>query len=221
MGVGWGEKEFGEVVGVVGDVKYGPAEEVFEPEIYLPYLQPTEDASFVIVRTTNEPNQIVPALRKEIIALDKNAPIYDVKTMKERSAKATSRTRFSALLLGIFAALALVLSAVGIYGVMAYAVSGRTREIGIRMALGANRRNVLGLVMRDGIILTISGVALGVAGALAATRVLESQLYGVETTDATTFAVVSLLLAAVALAASYIPARRATKVDPMIALRYE
>ncbi len=221
VGVGWEEKEFGEVVGVVADVKYGKVEEMFEPEIYLPYLQPTEPASFVIVRTTNEPEQIVPALRQEITALDKNAPIYDVMTMRQRSSAATSRTRFSAMLLGIFATLALILSAVGIYGVMAYAVSGRTREIGIRMALGANRRNLLGLVMRDAIGLTIIGLALGLGGAYAATRVLASQLYGVEATDATTFAIVALLLAAVALAASYIPARRATKVDPMIALRYE
>ena len=221
VGVGWEENEFGEVVGVVSDVKYGKIEEMFEPQIYLPYLQPTEPASFVLVRTTNEPEQIVPALRQEIIALDKNAPIYDVMTMQQRSSEATSRTRFSALVLGIFATLALILSAVGIYGVMSYAVSGRTREIGIRMALGANRRNVLSLVMRDAIGLTIIGLVLGLAGAFAATRVLASQLYGVEATDATTFAVVALLLAAVALAASYIPARRATKVDPMIALRYE
>jgi putative ABC transport system permease protein len=221
VGVGWGEKEFGEVVGVVSDVKYGKVEEVFEPEVYLPYLQPTEPASFVIVRTANEPEQIVPALRKEIAALDKNAPIYDVMTMRQRGSEATSRTRFSALVLGIFATLALILSAVGIYGVMAYAVSGRTREIGIRMALGASHRNVLGLVMRDAVLLTAAGLALGLAGAFAATRVLASQLYGVETTDAATFAVVSLLLASVALAASYVPARRATRVDPMVALRYE
>ena len=173
------------------------------------------------MRTTNEPEQIVPALRQEIIALDKNAPIYDVMTMQQRSNEATSRTRFSTLVLGIFATLALILSSVGIYGVMSYAVSGRTREIGIRMALGANRRNVLNLVMRDAIGLTIIGLVLGLTGAFAATRVLTSQLYGVEATDAATFAVVALLLAAVALAASYIPARRATKVDPMIALRYE
>ncbi len=221
VGVGWGEKEFGEVVGVVSDVKYGKVEEVFEPEIYLPYLQPTESASFVIVRTTNEPEQIVSALRKEIIALDKNAPVYDVMTMRQRSSEATSRTRFSALVLGIFAALAMILSAVGIYGVMAYAVSGRTKEIGIRMALGANRRNVLSLVMRDAIVLTTAGLALGLTGAYAATRVLSSQLYGVETTDTATFAAVSVLLALVALAASYIPARRATKIDPGVALRYE
>ena len=221
VGVGWEAGEFGEVVGVVSDVKYGKIEEMFEPQIYLPYLQPTEPASFVIVRTTNEPERIVPALRQEIIALDKNAPVYDVMTMRQRSSEATSRTRFSALLLGIFATLALILSAVGIYGVMSYAVSGRTREIGIRMALGANRRNVLNLVMRDAIGLTVIGLVLGLTGAFAATRVLASQLYGVEATDAMTFAVVALLLAAVALAASYIPARRATKVDPMIALRYE
>jgi putative ABC transport system permease protein len=221
VGVGWEEKEFGEVVGVVSDVKYGKVEEMFEPEIYLPYLQPTEPASFLIVRTANKPEQIVSALRKEIIALDKNAPVYDVMTMQQRSSEATSRTRFSALVLGIFAALALILSAVGIYGLMAYAVSGRTREIGIRMALGANRRKVMSLVMRDAIRLTIAGLALGLAGAFAATRVLASQLYAVETTDTATFIVVSALLASVALAASYVPARRATKVDPCVALRYE
>ncbi|HKP86345.1 MAG TPA: ABC transporter permease [Blastocatellia bacterium] len=221
VGVGWEQKEFGEVIGVVGDVKYDRVEEVFGPEIYLPYLQPTEPARFVIVRTANEPTQIVSALRQEVVALDKNVPVFDVMTMEQRSAKATSRTRFSALVLGIFSGLALILSAVGIYGVMSYAVSGRTREIGIRMALGANRKNVLGLVMREAITLTIAGLALGLGGAFAAARVLESQLYEVRTTDATTFALVSALLAATALAASYIPARRATKVDPMIALRYE
>jgi putative ABC transport system permease protein len=148
-------------------------------------------------------------------------PIFDVKTMETRSADATSRTRFSALLLGIFSGLALVLATVGIYGVMAYSISGRTREIGIRMALGAQPGNVLGLVMRDGIVVTIAGIAIGLAGALAGTRVLGSQLYGVGTTDTVTFAVVSLLLAVVALGASYIPARRAMKIDPMVALRYE
>jgi putative ABC transport system permease protein len=141
--------------------------------------------------------------------------------MELRSADATSRTRFSALLLAIFSSLALVLAAVGIYGVMNYAVSGRTREIGIRMALGAQPKNVLSLVMSDGIVVTIAGIALGVGGALGATRVLGSQLYGVGTTDLLTFTGVSILLSVVALAASYLPAKRAMRVDPMIALRYE
>ncbi|HTF38580.1 MAG TPA: FtsX-like permease family protein, partial [Blastocatellia bacterium] len=221
VGVGWEQNDYGEIIGIVGDVRYGKAEEAFEPQVYLPYTQPTEPASFVMVRTANEPTQIVSAVRREILSLDKNVPIFDVRTMEDRSADATSRTRFSALLLGIFSSLALVLAAVGIYGVMAYAVSGRTHEIGVRMALGAQPRNVFGLVMRDGIIVTLAGVALGLAGAFAATRVLGSQLYGVGTTDALTFGAVSVLLAAVALAASYIPARRAMKVDPMVALRYE
>ena len=167
--------------------------------VYLPYLQPTEPASFVLVRTANEPAQIVSAVRREILALDKSVPTFDIRTLQDRIADATSRTRFSAMLLGIFSALALALAAVGIYGVMAYSVSGRTREIGVRMALGAQPKNVLGLVMREGIVVTITGVALGLIGALAATRVLGSQLYGVETTDAATFTVVSLLLAGIAL----------------------
>jgi putative ABC transport system permease protein len=221
VGVGWEQNEYGEIVGVVGDVKYGKVEEIFTPQVYLPYTQPTEPASFVMVRTANDPSQIVSAVRREILALDKNVPIFDVRTMEDRSADATSRTRFSAVLLGIFSSLSLVLAAVGIYGVMSYAVSGRTREIGVRIALGAQPRNVLSLIMRDAIVVTMSGVALGLAASLAATRALGSQLYGVGTTDTATFAAVSMLLAAVALTASYIPARRAMKADPMVALRYE
>ena len=221
VGVGWERDEYGEVVGIVGDVKYGKGEEPFKPQVYLSYLQPTEPTSFVLVRTANDPAQIVSAVRSEILSIDKSVPIFDVKTMEARSADATSRTRFSALLLGIFSSLALVLAAVGIYGVMNYAVSGRTREIGVRMALGAQPENVLSLVMGDGIVVTIIGIALGVGGALGATRVLGSQLYGVGTTDLFTYTAVSILLSVVALTASYLPARRAMRVDPMIALRYE
>jgi putative ABC transport system permease protein len=221
LGVGWGEKQYGEIVGLVGDVKYERIEEAFKPQVYLPFTQPSEPASFLMVRTSQSPLQIVSAVRGAILSLDKSVPIFDVKTLEERSAEATSRTRFSALLLGIFSSLALILGATGVYGVMSYAVSGRTREIGVRMALGAQPRNVLGLVMRDAFFVMFSGVGLGIGGALAATRVLGSQLYGIGTTDTLTFASVSVLLAAVSLAASYVPARRAMKVDPIVALRYE
>jgi putative ABC transport system permease protein len=199
VGAGWEENEFGEIVGVAGDVKYGKVEEAFKPQVYLPFTQPTEPASFVLVRTSNDPTQIVSALRREILTLDKNVPIFDVKTMVERSADATSRTRFSAVLLSLFSILALVLAAIGIYGVMSYAVSGRTRELGVRVALGAQPRNVLWLVMRDGLVVTLAGIAMGLAGSLGATRVLGSQLFGIGTTDTATFIAVSLLLAAVAL----------------------
>ncbi|HSB12420.1 MAG TPA: ABC transporter permease [Blastocatellia bacterium] len=221
VGVGWEANQFGEIVGIVGDVKYGKVEDTFKPQVYLPYLQPTEPAPFVLARTTGEPAQITSAIRREILSLDSSVPIFDVRTLEDRSADATSRTRFSAVLLGTFSALALVLAAVGVYGVMSYAVSERTREIGIRMALGAQPVNVLALAARDGIIVTIAGVAFGLMGAYAATGVLGSQLYGIATTDMATFVAVSLMLAAVALLASYIPARRAMKVDPMVALRYE
>jgi predicted permease len=222
LSIGWEKNDFAEIVGVVGDVKYRNVEQTVEPDVYISYLQTVEEApSFVILRASGNPSALVAGLRREVLTLDKNVPLYDVKTLEERSRDATSRTRFTALLLGVFATMALLLSSIGIYGVMAYAVAGRTREIGIRMALGAQRADVLRLIMGDGIALTITGLVLGLAASLAATRILTSQLYGVDTTDPVTFAAVSLILAAVALAASYIPARRATRVDPMIALRHE
>jgi putative ABC transport system permease protein len=222
LSIGWEKNDFAEIVGVVGDVKYRNVEQTVEPDVYISYLQTIEEApSFVILRTSGNPSALVAGLRREILSLDKNVPLYDVKALEERSRDATSRARFTAMLLAVFAAMALLLSAVGIYGVMAYAVAGRTREIGIRMALGAQRADVLRLIMGDGIALTILGLGLGLAASFAATRILTNQLYGVGATDPVTFAAVSLILAAVALAASYIPARRATRVDPMVALRHE
>ena len=222
LSIGWDKNDFAEVVGVAGDVKYSNVEKTAEPDVYIPYLQTVEEApSFVLIRTSGNPSSLVEGLRREVLALDKNVPLYDVKTLEERSRDATSRARFTSLLLGIFAAMALLLSSVGIYGVMAHAVAGRTREIGIRMALGAQRADVLRLIMGDGIALTVAGLVVGIGASLAATRILTNQLYGVGTTDPLTFAAVSVILAAVALAASYIPARRATRVDPMVALRHE
>lgn len=222
LAVGWEpETDRAEIVGVVGNVKYGQVEGAVKPDFYLSYLQPTEDSSFLLVRTTNDPASLAPAIRKEVLALDKNVPLYDIKTLEERASAATSRTRFSAFVLGVFAALAMMLAGVGIYGVMAFSVAGRTREIGIRIALGAKSSDVLRLVMSEGLVMTVAGVAIGLAAAWATTHILASQLYGVSSTDLSTFAGISLMLAAVALAACYVPARRATKVDPMVALRYE
>ena len=160
-------------------------------------------------------------LRNAVWAVDRDQPIYDVQPLEKIVHASVATPRFRMLLLGIFAALALALAAVGIYGVMAYAVAQRTHEIGIRMALGAEREDVLRMVVWEGLALAGAGVALGLAGAVAATRVLNSFLFGVAATDVRTLAGVSLLLAAVAGAASYIPARRATRVDPNVALRWE
>ncbi|HYP26607.1 MAG TPA: ABC transporter permease [Blastocatellia bacterium] len=222
LAVGWQpEDDMAEIVGIVGDVKYGKVEEEPKPDVYLSYLQPTENTAFVIVRTKAEPSSIVGAVRKEVLALDKNVPLYDIRPMEDRIAAATSRTRFTALILGIFAGLALVLAAIGIYGVMYYVVSSRIHEIGIRMALGAKQSDVLKLLMSDAVLLTVAGLALGLAAAYAITRLLASQLYEVSSTDASTFALISSLLAAVALVACYIPIRKAMNVDPVVALRYE
>jgi putative ABC transport system permease protein len=210
-----------EFVGIVDVVKYGRIEEDTKPGIYLSAWQPIGPPSLLIVRAQGDIATLVAAVRREVRALDKNMPVYGVKTMTERAAEVTSRTRFIALLLGLFAGLALILSATGIYGVMAYAVSARTQEIGIRIALGAQTGDVLGLVLRQGFVLTLIGLVMGLAGSYAASRALTSQLYGVGATDPVTFGLVTLLLVAVALLACYIPARRAIKVDPMVALRCE
>jgi putative ABC transport system permease protein len=153
--------------------------------------------------------------------MDPNVPIYDVKIMAERLSESLARRRFAMLALGVFALVAMVLAAVGIYGVMSYSVTQRTREIGIRMALGAQTKGVLTLIVGQGMLMAGVGVAIGLAGALAATRVMASLLFGVTATDPVTFVGIGLLLAAVAFFACYFPARRATKVDPMVALRHE
>jgi putative ABC transport system permease protein len=215
------DENFVEIVGVVEDAKYDRLEEAVEPDVYLCSLQPIDDAQTLIVRSSADPAAVVAATRRELLALDKNVPLARIKTMAERVAEVTSRTRFITLLLGIFAGLALLLAAIGVYGVMAYSVSAREREMGVRIALGARPVAVLRLVLRDGMTLTGAGLALGMLASWASLRVLKSQLYDVSATDPLTFIVISLLLVAVALAACWIPARRATKVDPMVTLRCE
>ncbi|HXU39702.1 MAG TPA: ABC transporter permease [Blastocatellia bacterium] len=216
-----GAEDFVEIVGIVDDVKYGRIEERAEPNVYLSFLQPTDSASTLIVRSRTDKGALVAAIRREALTLDRNVPLTRVLTMEERSAEVTSRTRFIALLLGLFAALALMLSGIGIYGVMAYSVLMRTREIGIRMALGARPGDVFRLVLREGAILILVGLVAGIGAAFAATRILASQLYDVSSTDPLTFGLIAFLVTGAAVLACYLPARRAAKVDPMVALRYE
>jgi len=209
------------IVGVVKNEKLeGLAAEV-KPEVYQSFLQTANNSANFVVRTTTDPRALTTAVRTEISAIDKDIPIFNVKTMKEVLYESIARERFTVLLLTIFAGVALILSAIGIYGVMSYAVTERTHEIGIRMALGANTSDVLKLVVRQGIKLALAGVGLGIAGAFALTRLIANLLFGVGATDPLTFTVISLLLTSVALLACWLPARRAAKVDPMVALRYE
>ena len=216
------EDKFVEIVGVVVDAKYDNIEQAVEPDIYLSSLQPTSlPAQTLIVRSSADSGALIAAVRSEVLALDRNVPLTQIKTMSDRAAEVTSRTRFIALLLGFFAGVALLLSAIGIYGVMAYNVSARTREMGIRIALGAQTSDVLRLVMRDGLMLIAAGLAIGLTAAWAANRVLASQLYEVSASDPQTFVIVALVLAVVASVACYLPARRATRTDPISALRNE
>jgi putative ABC transport system permease protein len=214
-------EKFVEIVGVVADVRYGRLEAAIEPDAYLSSLQPTDPAQTLIVRTRVDPATIAAAVRREAHALDRNVPLTAIQTMRERVAEVTSRTRFIAVLLGLFAGLALLLTGIGIYGVTAYSVSARTRELGIRIALGAQAGDVLRMVLREGASLIVAGLALGALAAWASARVIESQLYNMRANDPLTFGVVSMLLAGVALSACYLPARKAMRIDPLAALRHE
>ncbi len=209
------------VVGLVPDVKYRSLEHEPEPEMYVPGAQSPMDWIYFVVRTEGDPVSLAPALRQQIASLDPNLPVFAVGTLEQLVTRSVGQRRFTMLLLGSFAALALLLAVVGIYGVMSYAVSRRTHEIGIRVALGAQRDDILKLVGGQGMALALLGVGLGLAGAFAVTRFLSSLLFGITPTDPLTFAGVAFVLAAVALLACYLPARRATRVDPMVALRYE
>ncbi|HEY3040199.1 MAG TPA: ABC transporter permease [Pyrinomonadaceae bacterium] len=216
-----GNPEWFEIVGIVGDVKQYSLDQVTTMQTYEPYIQQTFPYMTLVVRTTGDPTNLNAAIRSEVLKLDKEQPTTNFKTLNEFFSISIAQQRFSVVLLGMFAVVALVLSAVGIYGVLSYAVTQRTHEIGIRVALGAGKRDVLRLVVGQGMLLTVIGVAGGLGAAFALTRLMASLLFGVTATDAVTFASVASLLLAVALLACYIPARRATKVDPLVALRYE
>jgi putative ABC transport system permease protein len=211
-----------EVVGVVGDVRHAGLDRESGPEMYVPYFQtPRFSTMYVVLRTHSDPLSVVAAMRGQIQALDKDQPVEEIRTMQQLLSNSVATQRFNMLLVGSFGILSLVMAAVGVYGVISYSASQRVQEIGIRLALGAQRRDILKLVVGQGMVLTVIGVAFGLAAALALTRVISSQLFGVNAADPATFALVSVILLGVALGACFIPARRATKVDPMVALRYE
>jgi putative ABC transport system permease protein len=227
-----------EIVGVVEDVRQGRVAEPAYAEIFMDYRQVravhermrfpkgrVEQISFGFmsfgVKTRTEPSAFIPAIRDAVRGVDPNASLDAIHTMDEMVGYSTARQRFYAVLLGIFAGVAGLLAAIGIYGVLAYAVVQRTQEIGVRMALGAERRQVMSLILRRGVMIAAIGITVGIAGAFAGARYMQSMLFGVEPRDPATFAGVALMFAAVALIASYLPARRATKVDPMVALRVD
>jgi len=207
------------VVGVKADTHQMGLDTEVRPELF----QPTRALNGIalVVRTADDPLRLSNAVQSQVWAIDPNQPVADIYSMDQRMADGLSQRRFNMLLFGLFAALALLLASVGIYGVLAYTVTQRMREIGIRIALGASARNVAGLVLRQGLVLALAGVAIGAAAAFALTRWMESLIFGVSPTDPTTFSAVSALLVAIALLASYVPARRAVRVDPMQSLRVE
>ena len=213
--------EWRTIVGVVGDIKYQGLDDPGQQTIYTPFQQTPFPWSYVMVRTSSDPSASIASLRSAVGTVDPNITAVNIQTMRQLVSQSVASPRFNATLISAFAALALVLAAVGLYGVISYLVTQHTREIGIRMALGARPGQVFRSVLGRALVLALIGVAVGLAGAFAVTRVLSTMLFGVSPTDPLTFVTISALLTGVALAASFVPARRATRVDPMVALRYE
>lgn len=220
---GCAECDWTTIVGVVGDVKNEGLSAEDDSAMYCPFTQEPLNIRqmTLVVRTDTEPASLVPTIRREVNSIDPELALANIRTMDQLISRSLGPSRYRGVLLGIFAIVALTLAAVGIYGVIAYAVSQRTREIGIRIALGARKRDIFRMVVGHGMTLSLIGVAAGAAASLALTRYLSSLLYGVSSTDPVTFMSVVLLLVGVALLACSLPARRATKVDPMVALRTE
>jgi putative ABC transport system permease protein len=222
---GWPESEgednpWREVIGVVADTKQEGLEEDIRMETYIPLRQLPLSNAYVGLRTQLEPLSLAEPAKAVVRSLDPNLPVYDIETMDNAIADTFAPKRFSMLLLSIFAALALTLAAVGLYGVIAYSVVGRTREIGVRMALGAKRFEIFNMVLREGMLLSVIGAFLGIGAAFGLSRLLTGFLYGVAPNDLTTFTLVPVVLVLVSLAASAVPARSATRIDPMDVLRY-
>jgi putative ABC transport system permease protein len=210
-----------EIVGVVGDVRNRALNTEPKPAYYLPQSQIPFNQMIGVLKTTTDPKSLLSAVTKEVAGFDKDLPVFGVKTMDEYLSSSVAAPRFNTTLLTIFAAVALALTIVGLYGVMSYSVAQRTGEIGIRLALGAQTKDVLGMIVRQGFRLVVLGLVIGLAGAFALMRLISGLLFGVTTKDPFTFVAAALLLMLVALLACIIPARRATKVDPMEALRCE
>jgi putative ABC transport system permease protein len=209
------------VVGVVGDVYQYGLDSQKTMQLYYPYEQDSSFDMTLLVRSDSNPSMLGSAVRQAVFSVDKDQPVSDIQPFDQVLADSLAGRRFSMFLLALFASGALALAAVGIYGVISYSVTQRTNEFGIRVALGAQSRDVLALVVRQSMLLILTGTVIGLAASFALTRLLSSLLFGVSATDLPTFAIVSLVLIAVAMLASFIPARRATKVDPLVALRWD
>jgi putative ABC transport system permease protein len=220
MGWGkWGKDAMTPIVGVVGDVHGFGLESDPEPTIYASLAQAPDDGLSIVVRTSADPASLAGPLRTIVRDIDHDLPVYSVQTMEERVSSSVGRQRFYATLIAIFAAVALILSAVGLYGVIAYAVSQRTHELGVRVALGATASGLSRMVISEGLVLTAIGIAIGIAGSFAAGRLIATLLFGVNAFDPLTIGGVVIVLIVVATMASWLPARRAARADPLVAMR--
>jgi len=209
------------IVGVVAHVKNYGVDQPSRVETYVPEAQLPSGGGTIVIRSISDPATLTSGVRASVASLDADVPIYEVRPLEDIVSENTASRRLSVVLIGSFAALALVLAGVGVYGVMAYVVTQRGHEIGIRMALGAHHKDILGMVLRQGLRLALVGIAIGLGGALVLTRLISSLLFHVNALDAETFVLGAVALSAIVLLACYLPARRATRVDPLVALRYE